>query len=82
MSFYTGQVLWQVWGYSGKKGRQVLFFMELTFAGRESEQRGTENPSTNWAKAMKEGYREPFEPNGRFVFVKCIGEGFPMEEML
>lgn len=24
-------------------------------AGRESEKRGTENPSTNWDKAMKEG---------------------------
>ena len=51
--------------------------MELTLWGREGEwKRGTENPSTNWDKAMKEGYGELFAPNGRFICVKCIGEGF------
>lgn len=44
--------------------------------GRESEKRGTENPRTNCGKAMKEGYRELFSPNGRFVCVKRIEEAF------
>lgn len=56
-------------GYSGKRGQQVLFLMELTLGawGRESDQRGTENLSTNWDKARKERCRELFEPNERSV---------------
>lgn len=45
-------------------------------AERESEKRGTENPTTNWDKAMKEGCGELFDPNRRFICIKCTGEGF------
>lgn len=77
LSFYRGQVLWQVReGTVVKRAKSASSWSFHCGVGRESEKRGTKNPSTNWGKAMKEGYGELFSPNGRFVCVKRIGEGF------
>lgn len=49
---------------------------------RESDQKSMKNMSTNWDRVLKERPKELFECHRNTTLVECIGQGFPLEEML